>query len=76
MRSANSILSVMIVMVIVLAANSVSAHFGMIIPSDSMVMQKDNRNVDLVLSFSHPFEGQGMELAKPVLSEFWRMVKR
>jgi cobalt/nickel transport protein len=66
MRSANSILSVMIVMVIVLAANSVSAHFGMIIPSDSMVMQKDNRNVDLVLSFSHPFEGQGMELAKPV----------
>ena len=58
MRSANSILSIVIVTVIVLAVNPVWAHFGMIIPSYSMVMQKDNRNVDLVLSFSHPFEGQ------------------
>ena len=41
------------------------AHFGMIIPSDSMIMQGDNRAITLVLSFSHPFEGVGMELAKP-----------
>nr|HID59962.1 DUF4198 domain-containing protein [Desulfobacterales bacterium] len=42
------------------------AHFGMIIPSDSMVMQNDNRLINLKLSFSHPFEGQGMELVKPL----------
>ena len=42
-----------------------SAHFGMTIPSDSMIMQDDNRTVRLILSFSHPFEGQGMELVKP-----------
>ena len=41
------------------------AHFGMIIPSDSMVMQDDERTLDLKLSFSHPFEGHGMELVKP-----------
>jgi cobalt/nickel transport protein len=41
------------------------AHFGMIIPSDSMVMQDDNRTIELTLSFSHPFEMQGMDMAKP-----------
>ena len=35
------------------------AHFGMLIPSDSMIMQEDNKTVTLTLSFSHPFEGQG-----------------
>ncbi len=41
------------------------AHFGMLIPSDNMVMQDDTRKIDLVLSFSHPFEGIGMTLVKP-----------
>lgn len=41
------------------------AHFGMIIPSDSMVMQAESRTVQLTLSFSHPFEIIGMELARP-----------
>jgi len=41
------------------------AHFGMVIPSDSMVMQDENRTVVLKASFSHPFEGVGMELIKP-----------
>jgi len=41
------------------------AHFGMIIPSDSMIMQDDIRTLRLNLSFSHPFEGLGMELVKP-----------
>lgn len=41
------------------------AHFGMIIPSDSMVMAEDERSLDLTLSFSHPFETVGMELVKP-----------
>jgi len=42
-----------------------SAHYGMVIPSDSMVMQDENKVVKVTLSFSHPFEGQGMELVKP-----------
>jgi cobalt/nickel transport protein len=41
------------------------AHFGMLIPSDSMVMQDDDRTVALQLSFSHPMEMVGMELVKP-----------
>ena len=41
------------------------AHFGMLIPSDNMVMQNDNRTVSLQLSFSHPMEMVGMVLAKP-----------
>jgi len=43
----------------------VFAHFGMVIPSDSMVMQEDTKNVRVTLSFSHPFEMVGMELEKP-----------
>ncbi len=42
-----------------------SAHFGMVITSDSMVMQEDFRTLDLKLSFSHPFEGIGMDMEKP-----------
>ena len=47
------------------SANFASAHFGMVIPSDSMVMQQENRTVHLMLSFSHPFEVVGLELVKP-----------
>jgi len=46
-------------------AGSAWSHFGMLIPSDSMVMQNDNRTVTLTLSFSHPFEMVGMDLVKP-----------
>lgn len=45
------------------------AHYGMIIPSDSMIMQGENKTVNLLLSFSHPFEGEGMELVKPKIFE-------
>ncbi len=41
------------------------AHFGMVIPSDTMVMQADNRTIQLTLSFSHPMEMIGMDLQKP-----------
>ncbi len=46
-------------------AHTAMAHFGMLIPSDSMIMQGDNRTVSVMLSFSHPFECVGMELVKP-----------
>ena len=45
--------------------NASFAHFGMVIPSDTMVMQDDNKTITITLSFSHPFEGEGMELVKP-----------
>jgi cobalt/nickel transport protein len=53
--------------VIIFSAGSAMAHYGMLISSDSMVMQNDNRTVNLTLSFSHPFEGEGMELIKPAV---------
>jgi len=50
----------------VVLTNPAFAHFGMIIPSDSMVMQGDNREIVLNISFSHPFEMVGMEMERPV----------
>lgn len=48
----------------VLAASSAFAHFGMIIPDKSIVPQKD-KTVHVTASFSHPFEGIGMDMVKP-----------
>ncbi len=52
------------VLIVLFSLNSF-AHYGMVIPSDSMVMQKEKKRVDLNLSFSHPFELIGMKLVKP-----------
>ena len=41
------------------------AHFGVILPDKSMVMQGDNANLGLTLAFCHPFEQNGMDMAKP-----------
>jgi cobalt/nickel transport protein len=48
-----------------LAGAAANAHFGMIIPSDEMVMKGDSTEVALRLMFWHPFEGTGMDLVKP-----------
>jgi len=40
------------------------AHFGMVIPANPIVMDQ-GAPVDVSLSFSHPFEGTGMNLVKP-----------
>ena len=45
------------------------AHFGMLIPSDTMIMQGDDRTVHVQISFSHPFEGIGMEMATPKICD-------
>jgi len=62
-------LFVLIIMsiIIIFSAGLAMAHYGMLIPSDSMVMQNETRTVNLTLSFSHPFEGEGMELIKPAV---------
>jgi cobalt/nickel transport protein len=48
-----------------IVATPARSHFGMIIPSDTMMMQDDSRTITVTLSFSHPFEMVGMEMAKP-----------
>jgi len=55
----------LIVVAFLVCAGTCFGHFGMIIPSDNMVMPGDSRNITITVSFSHPFEGNGMELAKP-----------
>ena len=54
----------LIALSLIIAAPAI-AHYGMVIPSDSMIMQGENRKLELKLSFSHPFESVGMELVKP-----------
>ncbi|MEO1167067.1 MAG: DUF4198 domain-containing protein, partial [Chloroflexota bacterium] len=49
-----------------LAAAPAMAHYGMIIPTDPMISQEDGRSVGLTMSFSHPFELDGMMLDTPV----------
>jgi cobalt/nickel transport protein len=56
---------IMTVGLIFLVVTAASAHFGMIIPSDEMIMQGDSASISLQLMFWHPFEGHGMELVKP-----------
>jgi cobalt/nickel transport protein len=55
----------MLVVVILALEGPAFGHFGMLIPSDNMVMANDSRKVNLQLSFSHPMEMVGMELVKP-----------
>ena len=57
--------TLLIAISIVAMAGPAWSHFGMLIPSDSMVMQADNRSVTVSLSFSHPFEIVGMDMPRP-----------
>ena len=50
---------------ICLANGPALAHFGMVIPSHSMISADTERHISLDLLFWHPFEGEGMSLAKP-----------
>jgi cobalt/nickel transport protein len=56
----------LLIVAFLLCVNGIAfAHFGMVIPSDSMVMQGDNKTITIKLSFSHPMEVVGMEMTKP-----------
>ncbi len=48
-----------------MAAGPVGAHFGMLIPSKATVSQSDPKTLQVQISFSHPFEMNGMDMAKP-----------
>ncbi len=62
--------SIIFVIFMVISSHSF-AHFGMVIPSDSMVMQGEARELILTLSFSHPFEMVGMDMEKPAKFELF-----
>ena len=51
------------IFLLVLADQS-SAHFGMVIPSENRATPQ-KKNIQLTLSFSHPFEGIGMDMVRP-----------
>ena len=51
---------IMVIAGIIVTITPALAHFGMLIPSDNMVMQTDDRKVNLQLSFSHPMEMVGI----------------
>jgi cobalt/nickel transport protein len=50
---------------VLMVSGPVFAHFGMLIPSQATVSKADPKTVDLQVSFSHPFEMVGMDMAKP-----------
>lgn len=56
--------SLLVALLLLTSATQVMAHFGMIIPEEAQVSAA-NRSIRLNLSFSHPFEGTGMDLSKP-----------
>ncbi|MDD4732800.1 MAG: DUF4198 domain-containing protein [Desulfovibrio sp.] len=56
--------TVLTVLMVLALCGSALAHFGMLIPNKDEVTQED-KNLHLTLSFSHPFEGVGMDLVKP-----------
>lgn len=51
---------------IILALSAAAeAHFGVILPSDDIVTESDQRSLQLTLAFYHPFEGVYMPMARP-----------
>jgi cobalt/nickel transport protein len=59
---------------IVISTGLALAHFGMVIPSDDMVMQSEDRNITLDVKFIHPMEGHYMNMEKP--GQFGVVVQR
>jgi cobalt/nickel transport protein len=55
----------LVIVVVWAMSGSAFAHFGMLIPSQATVSKADPKTVDLQISFSHPMEMVGMDMAKP-----------
>jgi len=51
---------------VLLMAQAAQAHFGMVIPSQSVVEDKAKSNLNLMICFIHPMELNGMDMAKPL----------
>ncbi len=50
---------------LLLAAAPAQAHFGMVLPSEQVVMDAKKNTLSVDLKFWHPFENKGMDLTKP-----------
>lgn len=48
-----------------LSSSDCFAHFGMVIPSDDIVENQQESNLNLKIMFVHPFEGVSMNMEKP-----------
>jgi len=59
------IISGILAFLLFLPMTTAQAHFGLILPDKSMVVQGDNTDLNLTLAFLHPFEQKGMTMAKP-----------
>jgi len=57
--------AVLAIAAVLAMSGPVFAHFGMLIPSQATVSKADPKTVDLQVSFSHPMEMVGMDMAKP-----------
>lgn len=57
---------------VLLFALPAEAHFGMIIPSRSVVQERKDDKVELVFRFWHPFENTGMNLETPAAVTLFR----
>ena len=55
----------MVFALLICLTGQAEAHFGMIIPSSSTVMEKKEASLKLDISFSHPMEMQGMDMQQP-----------
>lgn len=62
--------SILTAATLVLFSGSIAnAHYGMVIPSDQMVMQGEDNTISLDVRFWHPMEGIPMPLEKPAKFE-------
>ncbi len=59
-------LSILCLALVLLAASAAQAHFGMLIPNRSVVLEKSEASLSLDLLFIHPMEMKGMDLVKPL----------
>lgn len=50
---------------VVICVQPADAHFGIVIPSHSMVMDKKDATLNFNIAFAHPFSRQGMAMQKP-----------
>lgn len=59
-----SIFSVALIVTLFFSATSF-AHFGVILPSDDIIGQKDPKKIALKVYFMHPFEQEWLNMVKP-----------
>lgn len=51
--------------------SSAQAHFGMLIPSQTNIMESKDATINISLQFWHPFKNNGMDLEKPAVFQVY-----